>query len=194
MVGGGRTRGEADGLTRKQAEDALRAFRLELENAPLESDRADELTVADLKAMYLRHLELGGRKRGTMQTFEKHWRVWVEPQLGLRRLSSLTPGDFDDLQLSMVRAGRAPKYIRNVCGNFASVMNLRVGKGFIGKSPADLGLLPQDRRAPDLRFLTRQELFVLRPDGNAEDLQVEPARSDGRPRQRHPGPTPPSPR
>lgn len=96
-----------------------------------------------------------------MQIFEKHWRVWVEPLLGDRRISSLTPRDFDDLRLSMVRAGRAPKYIRNVCGNFASVMNLCARKGFIDKSPDDLGLLPQDRRATDLRFLTRQEVFLL---------------------------------
>jgi integrase len=172
VLGGVRSKGEADGLTRKQAEEALRTLRVEIDTAPREADRADELTVADLKAIYLRHLELAGRKRGTMQIFEKHWRVWVEPLLGERRLSSLTEKDFDELRLSMRRAGRAPKYIRNVCGNYASVLNLCVRKGYIDRSTADLGLLPQDRRVPELRYLTREEVFVLLrhvPDGGRRE-------------------------
>lgn len=139
----------------------------------MEHDGGGELTVANLKAMYLRHLEVAGRKRGTMQIFEKHWRVWVEPLLGDRALSSLNERDFDDLRLSMARAGRAPKYIRNVCGNFATVMNLCVRRGYIDKSPADLSLLPQERRLPDLRFLTREEVFELLrhvPDGARGEL------------------------
>jgi hypothetical protein len=84
-LGAVRPPGTREGLTRAQAERALRQ-RMEAQFA--EPSVAERLTVAEAGTRLLTHLEGLGRKRSTLQGYESFLRVHLAPFFGDRRSSA----------------------------------------------------------------------------------------------------------
>ena len=157
-----RRRGQADGLTKAMAEERLRQLMAELAAAPARASAGRvDLDVAEVARRYLLHKQAMGRKATTLRHIESAMRLWIVPTLGDRPVERLTEQDFDALAASLVSAGRSPKYVRNVCGEFASMMKWALRQRYATTSPADLSRLPQARKSKRLRFLTVDEVDLV---------------------------------
>ena len=146
-----------DGLTKTQAESALRAMMIsELEAhaaRPAPSPTVNELGVA-----LLARLAAAGRKRSHIETVRYHLSAHIGPLLGERPVGELDERDVDQLVQRMLRAGKAPKTVRNVAGTLHSVFGLAVEQGCISANPCRLARLPAVRPSQDVRFLTQDEV------------------------------------
>lgn len=146
-----------EGLTRRDAESGLRAMMLtEAETAA--ARLADTPTVAELGPALLARLESAGRKRSHVETVRYHLSAHIVPALGDRRVGDLDERDVDLVVQRMLRAGRAPKTVRNVAGSLHSLLALAVERQIIERNPCALARLPTVRPSQDIRFLTQDEL------------------------------------
>src|SRR5207249_1284705 len=93
-IGPKRSDGERDGLTRTQAEAALRRLIAEVQALPVVGER---LTVAEVGARYLRHLENAGRKPVTLLAVRGHLDHWHVPFFADKALDAIRPEDIADL-------------------------------------------------------------------------------------------------
>jgi integrase len=158
-VGPARTSGR-DGLTKKQAEQALREMIL-ASNAGARSRGSLDPTVGAMGAALVAKLRGHGRKRSTIESVEGHLRVHITPLLGELPVSSVEDGDIVRLVDGLVRAGRAAKTIRNVVGTMHSLMDLALRERLIARNPCQFAEVPCDDREPQIRFLTAAELEQL---------------------------------
>src|SRR4051812_809735 len=86
-IGPKRQPGSRDGLTRAQAEAALRKLMGEVTASAPVSERLD---VAEVGERYMAHLHRAGRKRSTIVAVESALRVWLVPTFGGRALSAIS--------------------------------------------------------------------------------------------------------
>jgi hypothetical protein len=109
-----RERGSADGLTRRDAERALRKL-IEVEGAARPIAAGERRKTVDDAVNALRDkLALEGARLSYEQNCESMQRIHISPSLGDRRLDGLSRDDIERLALTMRRRGRAPKTIANV--------------------------------------------------------------------------------
>jgi integrase len=156
-----RTRGEADGLTRAQAERTAVAM-IEAETlapaAPLERQR----TVNDVADALRARLAIEGARLSYRQNCESMQRVHISPALGKRKVDAVTTEEVERFARALLERGLATKTVRNTMTFLHSVFRLAVKKGWAGANPVTDAARPRRRRAgdasPDLQFLTRSEL------------------------------------
>jgi integrase len=164
-LGPKRTRGGSDGLTRAQAEQAMR--RLQAEDAarrPVEPIL--ELVTVDQAAERLRErIAIEGARLSYRQNCESMQRVHVSPAIGKRKIASVTTRDVERLASSILEKGASPKTVRNVMTFLHSVFALAVRKGWAAANPVADAARPRRRREgdadPDLQFLTLDELDAV---------------------------------
>lgn len=162
-----RTSGNADGLTRPQAEQALRRVVAE-EAAKLPSERRlyKEVVTVDQVADLLRErLEIEGARRSYRQNCESMQRVHVSPALGKRRVASVTTEDVERLARAMLRRGSSRKTVRNTMAFLHAIFGFAVSKGWAPANPVADAARPKRRRGgdtdPDLQFLTLEEFDAV---------------------------------
>lgn len=111
-----RASGQADGLTRAQAEAELRRLVSEQQKGTTR-----DLTVEDLAGRYLRHVEALGRKRTTLAGIESVQRVWTVPVLGDRAAAAVTTEDVEDMMRTMRAGGVGATSVRNYIGTLSAM-------------------------------------------------------------------------
>ena len=170
-VGLKRATGERDGLTRAQAEAELR--RLIREVTP-GGQRGRELSVRDLSAAYLAHLEALGRKRTTVAGVESAQRVWIDRVLGDRPAGAVDVQELEDLMRTMRAAGVGAKSIRNYLGTLSAMYRYAAHprRRWVLSNPCDLLELPQVEPHTEIRFLTVDEVESLAAAAVAGDHHV----------------------
>jgi integrase len=172
-IGPARTSGARDGLTKKEAEQALRELIL-AGNAGVRSRGSLDPTVAAVGGGLVAKLRAQGRKPSTIESVEGHIRTHIEPSLGRLPASSVDERDIAGLIDRLVRVGRAPKTIRNVLGTMHSLMDLALREGLITRNPCRFAEVPRDDRDPEIRFLTPYELEqVLAATPGPDSAQTE---------------------
>jgi integrase len=157
-----RTRGEADGLTRAEAEQAFR--RIQAEEATRKPvDPVVEILTVDQAADRLRErVAIEGARLSYRQNCESMQRVHISPALGKRKVSAVTTEEVERLASRMLARGSSPKTVRNVMTFLHSVFGVAVKKGWAPSNPVEDAARPKRRRSgdadPDLQFLTPAEL------------------------------------
>src|SRR4051794_320772 len=186
-----RSVGEADGLTRRDAERAFRRLQDEEERHP--TTRAVRHTVNDAADALRQKLALVGSSRSHLRNTERMQRLHIGPALGDRTLQKVTRRDVEQLGERLLARGLSPKSVRDVIVFLNAVFEHAIDLEWTRENPVRRAARPKRRRAgaanPDLQSLTLEELeAVIRaiPD---EVVVREPAPT----RRGRCGPAPPPP-
>ena len=123
-IGKVRERGAKDGITRRDAERAMRKL-MEAEARP----RAPEVvqrskTVDELVDILRQRLAIEGSRRSYLENCESMQRNHVSPAFGTRTVDSIDRHDIERLVMAMLRRGLAPKTVRR---DEFPALRLRIG-------------------------------------------------------------------
>ena len=161
-----RAAGTRDGLTRSQAEAALRRA---IESSQTERPRSERLDLAEAGRRYLENREAIGLKPGTLSDYESYLRVHLLPFFGRRALEQITPDDVEAFIAAKRQEGKAVKSILNYVGLLNTLFAHGMKRGWCTSNPVRSIDKPRDRRDPEIRFLNQQELEALL-DATPDDL------------------------
>jgi integrase len=158
-VGQARTAGRSDGLTKAQAEKALRQLR-EID-APGGVARSRRVTMEEGGAELCRRLELKGRKKSHRLTVASDLRNHIVPFFGDRTLDRITPDDIERY-IAVKQRTLAVKTIRNHLNTMHSVFQVGLRQGWCHQNPVKLADRPVIRTTETrIRFLTQPEVDTL---------------------------------
>jgi integrase len=156
------------GLTRTQAEAALRR---EFEKAALEPLRHERVDIAEAGQRYIDRLEALGRKRTTIADYRSTLRVHLIPFFGGRSLDSVTVELVEAFVTAKQREGKATKSISNYVGLLYSIFGYAVKRGWARSNPVASAEKPRavaDDR--DVHYLDVIELEALIAAVPVDDL------------------------
>jgi len=192
-IGAIRVVGERSGLTRAQAEREFRRLQDEEERRPALRHDQPRHTVGEAADSLRRQLAIQGSRRSYLEGCESMQRVHITPRLGDRPLEKVTTAHIEAVATAMLKAGLAPKTVRNVITFLFAMFEHAIDREWARENPVRRAARPKRRRAtdanPDLQFLIVDELeAVLRaiPD---EVVHRAPAPT----RRGRAGPSPPPP-
>jgi integrase len=150
--------GTTFGLTRTQAESALRRAMAEVRAAAPE----ERMRFGTVGERYLAYLQGRGRKRSTLGDYESTLRVHLVPAFGDRAIDRITAGEIEAYTALKLKEGKAPKTVRNHLGLLHSIFNFAEKRGWARANPCKHVELPEagDTDA-DIRFLDEAELAAL---------------------------------
>ncbi len=157
-VGPARTESHADGLTKTQAERALRRMR-ELAAPRVADDR--RVTMEEAGAEFCRRLELRGRKKSHRLTVAADLRNHIVPFFAGQTLDRIRP---EDIERYATAKGTtlAPKTIRNHVNTIHSVFELGLRRHWCNSNPVKLAERPRPRKTETrIQFLSQDELELL---------------------------------
>jgi integrase len=160
--------GSRDGLTRAQAEAALRE-KMAATTAPPEGGA---MTIVDAGAALVTRLENRGKSKGHWQAVESHVRVHLATYKPFesKTLDAITRRDVDTFISALTRKGLAPKTIRNIASSLHSIFELGRREKWNAENPVEFADLPDVPKHNELRFLTITEVGAVIRDG----LAMEP--------------------
>lgn len=178
-LGPKRQRGEADGLTKAQAEARLRTIVAQIHAEDVQQRRAAKrlphhYTVAELGDIYVTYArDVRGLKASTLTDYQGILRTHLAPFFGdltIQRITAQRIEGFAAKMWSKPGSGRrggkplAPKTIANAIGLLVVLLNFAVRKKWIDRSPMSAVDLPRpsaDDPLDELRFLERHEVSAL---------------------------------
>ncbi len=173
-VGDVRTEGRADGLTKAQAEHALRRMR-ELDNRPAPPD-AERVTMEQAGREFCRRLELKGRRKSHRLTVASDLRNHIAPFFAGKTLDRIRPADIERY-VSAKRRTLAVKTIRNHVNTMHSIFDLGLRKGWCQTNPVKLADRPTVKKTETrIQFLDQPELEQLLAASYPDDAfgRIEP--------------------
>jgi integrase len=158
-LGPKRASGTRHGLTRAQAERELYRVMDQVAAEPL----VEAVTLEEAGRRHVERLQLLGRKRSTLMDYESTLRVHLVPFFGDRPVASLTAAQIERYLTVKLRAGRAPKSIRNDLGLLYGVLGLAEKRGWIASNPCKHVELPRagTHDDGDIRYLSPEEVETL---------------------------------
>ena len=138
------------GLTRTQAEAALRRLIDETEATPIVN--GPRMSLATLDERYRVHLKRKGRKRATLIAVESACRVHLVPR-----------EDVDDLVTKLEGAELSPKSIRNYIGTLSAMLSWAKAppRKWLASNPCEGVELPGVPESDEIRFLDDAEWDAL---------------------------------
>jgi integrase len=158
-VGDVRTEGQADGLTKAQAERALRRMR-ELET-PRPTQGAERVTMEEAGREFCQRLELKGRRKSHRLTVASDLRNHVAPFFAGKTLDRIRPEDIERY-VAAKRRTLAIKTIRNHVNTMHSIFDLGLRKGWCQVNPVKLADRPTVKKTETrIQFLDQAELEQL---------------------------------
>jgi integrase len=178
-IGPKRTRGEANGLTKAQAEARLRELMAEVgaedvRVAATATRRPHHYTVEELGVLFIEHArDHRGLKATTLSDYEMHLRVHLGPFFGEMPIQRIDARRIEAFAAHLRgkrgqgrRGGKplSPKSIRNYLGTFSALLNFAVRKKWITASPmsaVDLPSMAADAPLEELNFLEPHEVASL---------------------------------
>ncbi len=126
----------------------------------LRHNGAGRVTVAEAGQLMLERLEVKGRRRTTLATYESHIRVHLVPFFGSQRLDRIGRREIEAFIRFMSRNGSSVKTTLNATG--VSIFELARREGWVVANPCTLVDKPQ---APptdaDIHFLEPEEVEAL---------------------------------
>src|SRR4051812_16578413 len=125
--------GEADGLTRREAERAFRRLQDEEERHP--TARAGRHTVNETADALRPKLALVGSSRSHLRNTERMQRLHIGPALGDRTLQKVSRRDVEQLGERLVARGLSPKTVRDVIVFLQAVFEHAIDLGWTGENP-----------------------------------------------------------
>jgi integrase len=158
-IGPARQPGSSVGLTKSQAEAALRrAIEAERAAPPV----AERLEVGEAGRRYLLHLGTLGRKKSTMSDYESTLRVHLTPFFAGRSLERVDVDLIEAFIQTKLREGRAPKSVLNYTGLLHAIFAFAIRRGWCATNPVSLADKPRAaERDGEIRFLNVEELEAL---------------------------------
>jgi integrase len=150
--------GTRDGLTRSQAEAALRRA---IEDSQTNRPLSERLDLAEAGRRYLENREAIGLKPGTLTDYESYLRVHLLPFFGRRALEQITPDEVEAFIAAKRQEGKAVKSILNYVGLLNTLFAHGMKRGWCTSNPVKSIDKPRDRRDPEIRFLNQDELEAL---------------------------------
>lgn len=157
-LGPKRVAGTRDGLTRSQAEAALRRYLDDVASRPRTARR---VTVSAAGECLVDRLRADGRKPSHIESTASVLRVHLVPAFGSRPLDSITRHDVERFAARQREAGLAPKTIRNHLGALHSVFAIAIDREWLTINPVRLARKPKASPSDGLRFLDLAELEAL---------------------------------
>lgn len=158
-IGAARTEGRSDGLTKAQAEKALRQIREG--EAPRGVAHSRRVTMEEGGAELCRRLELKGRKKSHRLTVASDLRNHIVPFFGDRTLDRVTPDDIERY-IAVKQRTLAIKTIRNHIVTIHSVFEAGLRKGWCQTNPVKLADRPVIRTTETrIKYLDQDELEML---------------------------------
>jgi integrase len=159
-LGPARAPSSSDGLTRRMAEDRLRAWITTVQNAPVPV--MERMTVKDAGEALIASLTAEGRKTSTLQDYESALRVHLAPHFASTPIANIDRRDVEAFVTAQRDRGAAPKSIRNRLGLLHSIFTYAEREGWVTSNPVRLARKPRITTTdPDLRFLDAEELEAL---------------------------------
>jgi len=155
-----RAAGTREGMTRAQAEAALRRLVDEVAAAPPPAERVG---VAQAGERYLHHLEVVmERKRSTLQDYRIILSRHLAPFFGDRPLERVKPDDVVAYMAAKARSGLSSKTINNQLNFLHGLFRHAMKRGWVKANPVAAVDRPRDAGAdPDIRFLDLAEFEAL---------------------------------
>jgi integrase len=150
--------GTRDGLTRSQAEAALRRA---IEDSQTIRPVSERLDLAEAGRRYLENREAIGLKPGTLSDYGSYLRVHLLPFFGRRALEQITPDEVEAFIAAKRQEGKAVKSILNYVGLLNTLFAHGMKRGWCTSNPVKSIDKPRDRRDPEIRFLNQDELESL---------------------------------
>lgn len=166
-IGPARQPGTRDGLTKAQAEAALRKLIETEAPAPVRPD----VTVEDAASRLLAERKRKGRKPTTLATYRSIINTHVLPTLGKRPLDRVSREDIEKLIEAMQDAGKRSKTITNTVTLLFQICDFGRRKGWCRSNPCEDVERPEVEAERDIRFLDAEELEALL---RAVDVGAEP--------------------
>lgn len=158
-VGAVRTEGRNDGLTKAQAERALRRLR-EIES-PRSAPGGRRVTMQEAGEELCRRLELKGRRKSHRMTVASDLRNHIVPFFAGRTLDRIEPDDIERY-VAVKRRTLAIKTIRNHVGTMHSVFEVGLRKGWCERNPVKLADRPTVKRTETrIQYLEQPEVEKL---------------------------------
>ncbi len=173
-VGDVRTEGRADGLTKAQAERALRRMR-ELET-PRAAPDAERVTMEQAGREFCQRLELKGRRKSHRLTVASDLRNHIAPFFAGKTLDRIRPADVERY-VAAKRKMLAIKTIRNHVNTMHSIFDLGLRKGWCQTNPVKLADRPTVKKTETrIQFLDQPELEQLLGASYPDDAfgRIEP--------------------
>ncbi len=151
--------GSSDGLTRTQAEAALRRLIGEVKVLTPE----ERTTFQQAADRYVHHLEhVMQRKASTIQDYRIITRRHLSPHFQNTSIDRIKPADIEAYITAKSRAGLAVKTITNHLTFAHGVFRFALKRGWATSNPVAATDRPRAAQAdPDIRFLTPEELEAL---------------------------------
>lgn len=159
-LGRKRQRGSSAGLTRGQADRGLQRLIDEAGHAPAEP--TERLSLEEAGDSYIRHLELDGRKRSTLEDYRSALRIHLVPSFAGRSLEAISKQDVEAFIAAKRRDGKAPKSIRNWLSLLNAIFAYAERREWVRSNPVRLVDKPRvgDGNA-DVRYLDQSDLEAL---------------------------------
>ncbi|MBV9818184.1 MAG: site-specific integrase [Solirubrobacterales bacterium] len=173
-VGDVRTEGRADGLTKAQAERALRRMR-ELDSPPAAPD-AERVTMEQAGREFCQRLELKGRRKSHRLTVASDLRNHIAPFFAGKTLDRLRPTDIERY-VSAKRRTLAIKTVRNHVNTMHSIFDLGLRNGWCASNPVKLADRPTLKKTETrIQFLDQPDLEQLLAASYPDDAfgRIEP--------------------
>jgi integrase len=161
--------GAREGLTRKQAEAALRRLMGEIRFIAPE----ERMTFEDVAGRYLHHLEhVRRRKPSTIHDYKIILNKHLIPHLGTQSIERIRPDDIASYLAVKLRHGLAIKTVTNHLNFAHGVFAFAVKRGWALSNPVAATDRPRAIHTdPDIRFLDLDELeALLRATAGRNDL------------------------
>jgi len=125
-VGRKRAVGEKDGLTKTQAERALR----KLIDAHVPTERAERMTVGEAGERYAESREALGRSPTTVEDYRSLVRVHFDPFFDTVSIDKVTSLDIEQYMAEKRRDGRSPKSVSNDLALLSSIFRHAIRRGW----------------------------------------------------------------
>jgi integrase len=162
-LGPKRPPGSRDGLTRGQAERALRQL-IERESAAAQATPERRLSLTDLGGRYVDHREqVMERKRTTIQDYRIILSRHLTPFFADKAIERISPGDIEAYMHAKRREGLATKTIQNQLAFLNAVFVFAIKRGWANSNPVAHVERPRKTQGSKrrLRFLQPAELDAL---------------------------------
>jgi integrase len=159
-IGPKRVRGGSDGLTRAQAERALR----KLIDSEVRATRVERITLGEAAQRYIDSREALGRSVVTIEDYRSIVRVHLEPFFGGASIDRISAVDVERYMAEKRRLGRSTKSISNDISLLSSIFRHAIRRGWRTRpeNPVDGVERPRvPRRSTKLQFLDQGELEGL---------------------------------
>ena len=188
LLGPIRSKGESDGLTRRQAEAKLREKIAEVKPEDVAPKTASSRhTITDLGALYVEHArEHKGLKETTLADYDMAVRLHLSPFFGSMPVEGIDAQRIEKFVRYLRtkkgegrRGGKplSPKTIENYVGTLATLLNFAVRKKWIAVSPmigVDLPRLRDtDKPIEELKFLEAGEVAALVVNAGRGDYELQ---------------------